>query len=289
MVAYSNLNDRSFAYGSFNEIRLLPGRNWLQKGELMNLVEANITNYGEPMIANFRAQIMGRAVGGSEDGSPRSLAEKVYHHVVDGICSGQLKPEARLTQRGLSAELKVSQVTVREAFERLEQQGWIERRRHRGVSVRSFSDREREEIYWVREMIEAAAVREVALHASDEQIARLRELVDVLSIACEKNDIELYQDVDIEFHRSLVRFVGNEHLREYYETIAGQIRSLLIVGAMKVAFHWVRSCELLEPISHEKIFRAIEAHDPDQAERLIRKHIQHGNEVIRMINRVREV
>lgn len=216
-----------------------------------------------------------------------SLAEKVYCHVIGSIRSGQLSPNARLTQRGLSAELKVSQVVVREAFERLEQQGWIERKRNRFAAVKSFTAQDRAELYWIREMIEVSAVRHVAEKATEGQLAQLHELLAFLSTACEENSIESYHDADIRFHSLLVEFVGNARLQAYYETIAEQIHQLMVVGALKVAFHWTQSCEVMEAISHEKIYQAIASGDAEMAAELLRRHIQVGREVIEMVNRAR--
>jgi DNA-binding GntR family transcriptional regulator len=189
----------------------------------------------------------------------------------------------------LSAELKVSQVVVREAFERLEQQGWIERKRNRFAAVKSFSEKDRAELYWIREMIEVSAVRHVAENATTDQIAMLHGLLDTLSVACEENNIEAYHDADSEFHLLLVQFVGNERLQAYYETIAEQIHQLMVVGALKVAFHWTQSCEVMEAISHEKIYQAIASRNGTLAAELLRRHIQVGREVIEMVNRARNV
>jgi DNA-binding GntR family transcriptional regulator len=223
------------------------------------------------------------------DDADASLAEKVYRHVVAGIHSGHLTPKSRLTQRSLANQLRVSQVAVREALERLAQHGWIERSRNRGACIRSFSDQDRREIYWVREMIEAAAVRQLARTVTEEQIGKLKEILEVLSLACANHDVELYEKADIHFHRLLVRFVGNRRLREYYETLVRQVRCFLMVGALKVAFHWVESCELLEQVSHYKIWEAIKSRDPDLAEKLLRRHISFANEVIEMVHRSREL
>jgi DNA-binding GntR family transcriptional regulator len=224
----------------------------------------------------------------SEEGAT-GLAEKVYRHVIGCIRDGKLSPSARLTQRGLSAELKVSQVVVREAFERLEQQGWIERKRNRFAAVKAFTEKDRSEVYWIREMIEVSAVRHVAEHATKEQLKQLGEVLETLNSACERNDVESYHEADILFHALVVRFVGNHRLVAYYETISEQIHQLMVIGALKVAFHWTQSCEVMEAISHEKIYQAIVDRDVALAAELLRRHIQVGGEVIELVNRARSV
>lgn len=218
-----------------------------------------------------------------------SLAEKVYRHVIGCIRNGKLSPNTRLTQRGLSAELKVSQVVVREAFERLEQQGWIERKRNSFAAVKAFTEKDRAEVYWIREMIEVSAVRHVAQHATKGQLQQLEELLASLTTACEHNDIEAYHEADVTFHALLVRFVGNDRLISYYETVSEQIHQLMVIGALKVAFHWTQSCEVMEAISHEKIYQALVRRDADLAAELLRRHIQIGREVIELVNRAQTV
>jgi DNA-binding GntR family transcriptional regulator len=251
-------------------------------------VETVVTSVSSVKVRELPKRRGSASTSPGEDGAA-GLAEKVYRHVIGCIRTGKLSPNARLTQRGLSAELKVSQVVVREAFERLEQQGWIERKRNRFAAVKAFTEKDRFEVYWIREMIEVSAVRHIAEHATKEQLKQLKEVLEALNRACEQNQVEAYHEADITFHTLLVQFVGNDRLNSYYETISEQIHQLMVIGALKVAFHWTQSCEVMEAISHEKIYQAIVDRDADLAGELLRRHIQMGGEVIELVNRARTV
>jgi DNA-binding GntR family transcriptional regulator len=216
------------------------------------------------------------------------LVEKVYRHVVEGIRSGQFSPRSRLTQRGLARQLQLNQVTVREGLERLAQHGWIERNRNRSARVRSFSGQDRQEVYAIREMIEATAVKQLAQIVTDEQLGRLKEAVELLDSACANNDVRLYEKADRWFHRLLVRFAGNRRVCEYHDMIERQICCFLTLGASSASVLWAESSAVLEPANHSRIYGAVAARDPDLAERLIRKHIRLASELFEVIHRNRE-
>ena len=68
--------------------------------------------------------------------SRRTKADVVYEAIHDSIVAGDLRPGEHLGQEEVAARWDVSQTPVREAFRRLESEGFIAYAANRGVVVR---------------------------------------------------------------------------------------------------------------------------------------------------------
>ncbi len=86
-----------------------------------------------------------------------TMSAIVVGQVKDDILSGKLRPGVRLDQGQLTEKLGVSLSPLREAFRRLEAQGYITIVPHRGAYVKEFSQEELEDIYLVRHKLEGLA------------------------------------------------------------------------------------------------------------------------------------
>src|SRR5215469_10942451 len=92
---------------------------------------------------------------------PERRMEKVWQQLHAMIYSGQLKPGELLRESELSANLGVSQVTVREALSKLEHFGLVVRTPHRHTSVKNLTSEELRNRITVRVSLETLA----CLHA----------------------------------------------------------------------------------------------------------------------------
>ena len=142
----------------------------------------------------------------------RRLVDRVYERIKEAIQDGRIKPGQRLVQDALARQLGISRSPVREAIVRLGQEGFIHLEPHRGAVVRPVTDREMDQIYQVRQLLEPFAAAEASAHATDEEIDRLVEV---------QREAEHQRDalnpgqvfwVNGEFHRVLVAPCRNEVL-----------------------------------------------------------------------------
>ncbi|MFR4479849.1 MAG: GntR family transcriptional regulator, partial [Fusobacterium sp.] len=80
----------------------------------------------------------------------KSLKEKVYEILKEMIISGKLKYNERIEEDALATSLEVSRTPVREAINKLEQEGWINIIPRRGMFVSNVSLKEINDIFQVR-------------------------------------------------------------------------------------------------------------------------------------------
>jgi DNA-binding GntR family transcriptional regulator len=86
------------------------------------------------------------------------IAEALRRAIIEGL----LSPGEILRQDNLAKHFSVSRIPVREALRQLESEGWIEAERNRGARVSSVSAAEVREIYEIRAVLEATALRAAA-------------------------------------------------------------------------------------------------------------------------------
>src|SRR5262245_9135311 len=95
-----------------------------------------------------------------------SLSETVFRSLRQALRAGIYQPGDRLREEEVAKRLKVSRTPVREALSRLVSKGLVEPAGGRGLIVRRLSTAEVLELYAMREILEGAAARLAAQHAS---------------------------------------------------------------------------------------------------------------------------
>ena len=110
-----------------------------------------------------------------DDTQATSRAEFAYAHLLDGIRRQILKPGERVREDEVSKRLGISRTPVRQALQRLETRGLLQQAPGRGLVVTELDRQRLTELYAVRELLEGAAARLAAQHASESEIAIMRD------------------------------------------------------------------------------------------------------------------
>jgi DNA-binding GntR family transcriptional regulator len=195
---------------------------------------------------------------------PENLTQQAYRHIRDEIIQGRLDGRQHLTENYFADRFRISKSPVREALNRLESEGLITIVPRRGAFVAELSVHDIEEIFELREALEAAVVRDAVLN--DKVLSHMRTAVMSANQYREKNDKANYIRADASFHTTLVEASSNSRLKKILENMRNQ---MLIVRA--------RTFELSSHTSvkqHQSILEAIEAGDREQAANLMAEHIR---------------
>lgn len=196
------------------------------------------------------------------------LVHTTYKAIKSGILSNRLRPGTKLTHQMLAESLGVSRTPVRESLERLLQEGYVKRVLNRGYFVAEMDIQEVSELYQTREALEVYALQRVlaagltpaAIGAIEEVNARYREL-------CLQNLSRERLKVDREFHLSLARLSGNQHLCCTLEGIFDR----LILKRRVEGFHDTRGTEPYD--DHVNLLAAMVAGQTELAQSILRHHI----------------
>ncbi|MDT8440200.1 MAG: GntR family transcriptional regulator [Desulfuromonadales bacterium] len=204
----------------------------------------------------------------------QTLREKILETIRDAILRGSLKPGERVSEPELAERFGISRTPIREAFRQLESEGYLEVVPRKGAVVASLSERDVEEFYAIKSILEGYAARMAAEKLSDREIERLEAINAKLEEVAGEGDVKSFFRVHNEFHDLFIKAAGNDKLQE-------------LINQLLLKFNRLRLASLAQPgrmqISvqeHKKMIAAFREHDGDRADDLVRKTASIGAEVL---------
>lgn len=216
------------------------------------------------------------AVAAAEPHADVSRAEYVYRQIREGIRGGVYKPGQRIRELELAAALGTSRTPVREAIRRLESERLIEDVPGQGLAIVRLNEQRVRELYLFRAVLEAAAAELAASHASDFEVAALRDILAQMA-AC-GDDRAKAARLNRRFHRAIYDAARNHFLAQAIEPMADFIA--LLPGTT-----YETPGRMDEALAeHRAILAAIERRAPEAASQAARAHIRAAAECrIRMM------
>lgn len=206
-----------------------------------------------------------KAIGSISRDSGLALAEAVFRSLCEAMQAGHYRAGDRLREEEVAQRLKVSRTPVREALGRLAARGFVEPAGGRGVVVRNLDISEVLELYAMREILEGAAARLAAEHASRTEVDSLSDIEQSFEDATDAAEMA---GLNRTFHEAICRAARNRYLdnalRELQDWIALLGPTTFTVTGRPSTSHR----------EHEAIINAIAARDGDRAEKLAREHIR---------------
>lgn len=201
--------------------------------------------------------------------SRATFASMLTERLRDSIVNGTLEPGAQLSEVHLAHSYGVSRGPVREAVQRLVQEGLLISEPHRGVFVPILTDKDVADIYLAREALESAAVRyAIATSRSATTYEALDECVTEMESAAAAGDWEAVGRFDLDFHTALVASTESQRLQRMFTTVISETRLCLaaLTGAEArhdlVAEHR-KICEWIRDGDTEKALAALVRHFDD--------------------------
>ena len=168
-----------------------------------------------------------------------SLPDQVYAHLRSAIISAELPPGEKLVELEIAAQMGTSQGPVREALQRLERDGLVERRARSATFVTSMSIDEMYELFSMRSGIEGFAVRRTVEPITPAQCDELDELIEKMAQAGSRKDMATLAEYDMQFHRHIVEWSGSAGLLRVWTTLSSQIQRFIVQSHVE---HYFRFC-----------------------------------------------
>ena len=138
--------------------------------------------------------------------------QAVYNELLYLISELELPPGTRLVEIDLAERFGVSKTPVREALHVLERDLLVDVVPFGGATVRHLTLEEYEQLVFLIDAIEQAALRTVSELITDEQLDEVWALVERLRAAEENQDGVLYRDLIRVIHNKLFSVVASPHL-----------------------------------------------------------------------------
>jgi DNA-binding GntR family transcriptional regulator len=199
---------------------------------------------------------------------PRTTyASMVGERIRSDIIDGTLPPGSQLNEVELATSFGVSRGPVREALQRLIQEGLLRSDPHRGAFVPVMSEEDIDDIYLAREALETAAVRTITgTGRSGSAYKSLDRVVRAMQKAEEAGNWQAVASRDLDFHTELVSAAGSPRLERMFTTVISETR--LCLGVLTGAYD--ARDDLVD--EHRQISDLIRDDDTEAAVAALKKH-----------------
>ena len=196
---------------------------------------------------------------------PSDLTDLTYNSIKQHILDGHFADDEKLTEASLSEQLGISRSPIREALNSLEKEGLIRIEPRRGAYVKQFSPKEVLDLYNLREVLEAYAVR--MAEVTPKLIASLEASIErIRTLLAENKKLEFMAE-DVYFHNMIAAASGNEALCAVLDNVQNQLR-LFRIRTYKLS-------SSTAPSAHKAIVDALKQGDRRVAVKAIRDHIDY--------------
>lgn len=204
------------------------------------------------------------------DAGRRSLREHAYEELRARIVNLELPPGTRLIERDLAEDLAVSRIPLREAMQRLQQDGLVVVVPRQGAIVSPFTVDDVRDLFDVRESLEVLAARLAAERADQEGLDRLAAQLDTARRATERDDKPAIAAANAGFHTIIVDLAANPLLESLLRPLEARTQWL---------FHLTKDRDPgVQCLEHEELLSAIADHDSDRAAASAFHHVHSGRD-----------
>jgi DNA-binding GntR family transcriptional regulator len=212
--------------------------------------------------------------------STNNLSDLAYKHISDKLLNGQLTPGQKISEPALAKQLGISRTPVREAIQRLQNEGLLQQVPSSGTYVAKTNRVPLIETYEIRLALETMAVRKVAERIRPRDLQQLKKCCDQMKSiinTMQRNKIDdiesdllvKFLSADMDFHLTIMKIAGN---RTALKLIADAHMRNRIFGYLCRYRDLDHAWQTLNV--HSSIVKAIANHDTDAAYKFLCGHIE---------------
>jgi GntR family transcriptional regulator, transcriptional repressor for pyruvate dehydrogenase complex len=215
------------------------------------------------------------------------LYEQIVQQVEESIHKGAMKPGDQLPpERELAQQFGVSRTAVREAVKALHEKGLVEAYPGRGTFITdgtSYSMRQSLDrmlrvgqaegsgfLAEVREILEPEIAAMAATRADAEDLASMREQIQLMDTA--RRDPDEFIEADLDFHLALAEAAANPIILSLIDSIVGLLRE------QRMGIFQVEGGPERGQYHHKKIMETIEHRDSAGAREAMKAHLRQVRE-----------
>jgi DNA-binding GntR family transcriptional regulator len=198
------------------------------------------------------------------ESTPSIIAERLR----TAIALGHIPPGAQIAEAELGREFGVSRGPVREAMQRLSQEGLLVSVRNRGLFVITMTDDEVRDMYAARTTVERAAAERILQNDGKNVAAKLLAFVEAMKKAADLGDLDGLSQADMEYHAALVAAAESPRLSRMHNTLLTETRMCLTALEKRYEDLHARVAE------HQAIAEALRAGDSELVGKLLVSHME---------------
>ncbi|WP_454971631.1 GntR family transcriptional regulator [Dorea sp.] len=197
-----------------------------------------------------------------------SAKEKVAAELRKAILSRQMEEGEVLSLDSVAAQLNVSAMPVREAFQILARDGLIQLRKNKGAVVLGITETYIKEHYQLRAILESSAA---ALAAEpDVDISEIESVYEEAEEALAEGNLRQYTDLNRAFHSEIWTAAGNQKMKN----MISELWNGLSMGSMVSEEDYAK----VSIKEHGNILKAIQKCDKEAAQKTMYDHIMRSRD-----------
>jgi len=204
-----------------------------------------------------------------------SLADQVFDALYAQVLSTDLPPGAKLSEADVAQKMDVSRQSVRDAFYRLSQLGFLVIRPQRATTVSLISAKAISRARYIRTALEVENLRHACTDLTDDHLDALGALLDQQQAALDAGDKSLFHELDDQFHRQICEFMG---LGFAWDSIRENKAHTDRVRLLSLSFASQRALD-----EHVEVLNALRNRDSAAAEAAIRHHLGKIEDIVAQI------
>jgi len=205
-------------------------------------------------------------------GNYLSLKDRVYQNIKYQILIGYLKPGIRLLEEELAKAMNISRAPIREAFNRLEKEGFVTIIPRKGAAVSMITVQTIEDIFEIRENLESLAIKNSLGKISMENLEKIGyQFEKFINKPTNAENRMQYLALDKKFHNLLIENCGNKKLIEILYNLQEQIHWIRNISLKKITF----SGSVKE---HLSIIKALKENNENLVIESLLKHLERAKE-----------
>ena len=198
----------------------------------------------------------------------RTTKEIVYLQLKESIFKNDIPHDMILTETLLAETLNTSRTPVREAVADLVKEGLLQLIPRKGIKVREISESEKEQIIFLRTVIELEGYKNICEKLDEKIIADFYDLIEQQKQCVEDKNPIVFIELDQQFHFKPIRIAELFFLEEVLLNMYDLTR---LIGH-KALYKEGRMAEVIE--EHTAIVKALEERNFVKIEEKLLEHLR---------------
>jgi len=198
---------------------------------------------------------------------PEPLAKTALKALRQSILSNELISGKIYNEKSLARDLGISRTPVREALLELSSKRLVKFLPQKGVIVSTFSQKDIEDVFEIRTVLEVFAIKKVCQHFETIDFSLLKDCLEEQKKAADNCDTHRFLKADRKFHMGLIRMTENNYLMD----MMNDIRDMMHLMGFKALGLEGRMDEVVS--EHELVMQAVTLGDTEKSVSLMEHHL----------------
>lgn len=212
-----------------------------------------------------------------------ALHDQVVSRLRTMLVEGRIAPGAKLNERELSEQLRVSRTPLREAIKLLAAEGLVDLLPNRGAVAVKLTEADVLNTFELLGMLEGMSGELAAQRITEPELAELRALHYEMLACFSRRDLSGYYRLNARIHAGINEAAKNPLLTGTYRSVNARVQSLRFRTNQDEAT-WKRAVA-----DHEAMLKALEARDAPALRAVLIAHLENKRDRVLALMRAGEV